>query len=143
MFFFDSHHGSVLSNLSDFPTWVRIGDRKVVFRTVEAAYQFLKQPEWTLDEAERWKDLNGPEAKAKGRDLKPSEKWDEVKRTYMKALVQRKAEDAADNVRPVLCHRRDLVYWGPWGDRYWGVGKDGEGENELGKIWSELRSELC
>ena len=27
-------------------------------------------------------------------------------------------------------------------DYYWGTGKDGSGENKMGKIWMKLRSEI-
>jgi len=27
-------------------------------------------------------------------------------------------------------------------DRYWGIGRDGEGENRLGRLWMKLRDEL-
>ncbi len=29
-----------------------------------------------------------------------------------------------------------------WDDAYWGTGKDGSGQNVMGKIWMKLRDEL-
>lgn len=29
----------------------------------------------------------------------------------------------------------------PW-DSWWGIGKDGKGRNELGKLWQKIRAEL-
>jgi hypothetical protein len=36
----------------------------------------------------------------------------------------------------------ELVEYAPWGDTFWGVGKDHEGKNNLGKILMKIRGEL-
>lgn len=145
MIFFnaDSPEWGVLSNLADLPTWVKVDREKVVFRNVEAASQFLKRRKWLLHEALEWSSKDGKEALVEGRTVELREDWEECRRKWMKELVRRKVEMNAEQITPVLCVKKPLVYWGPWEDRYWGVGKDGEGENELGKILMELRPDFC
>ena len=84
------------------------------------------------------------EAKSLGRDrdrpLRPD--WDAVKDDVMRRAVLRKFESHAD-LRATLLGTGDeeLVEDSP-SDYYWGCGKDGTGQNRLGKTLMEVRAIL-
>ena len=65
----------------------------------------------------------------------------------MKSLMRAKAEQH-EEVRKALIDSGDLVIVKhidtyPPGDGFWDDGLDGKGENQMGKIWMELRDEFC
>jgi len=61
---------------------------------------------------------------------------------FMERLCRLKLEQH-DDIRQVLLatDKRELIKVTNT-DYYWGTGADGSGENQLGKIWMKLRSEL-
>lgn len=52
--------------------------------------------------------------------------------------------DQNDGKRTLLVSTgdRELVHFAPWGDTYWGVGRDHQGQNHQGKILMRVRKEL-
>jgi ribA/ribD-fused uncharacterized protein len=68
--------------------------------------------------------------------------WHDVKVDVMRELMRAKLEQNED-VRDCLraTGHKHIVENSPW-DSFWGCGADGKGENTLGKLWVELRSEL-
>jgi N-glycosidase YbiA len=110
------------------------------YKTVEHAYQAHK----TLDEGSRELIRNSPDpaqAKKLGRGVTVRPDWDAVKVDLMREFIRKKFES------PFLAHMlletgdSDLVYGNTWNDKFWGVCR-GVGQNWLGKILMEVRSEL-
>lgn len=68
--------------------------------------------------------------------------WDEVKVPTMLDICRHKLGQHA-YLRAKLDETQDLrlVEDSPK-DSFWGIGPDGQGENQLGKIWMQLREEL-
>ena len=82
--------------------------------------------------------------------LNPREKkvWDESKRVVMKALVRAKIEDHPEiGMALIATDGANLVEQNWWHDNYWGnctcLRCFRNGDNELGKIWMELRDRLA
>ncbi|MBZ0290819.1 MAG: NADAR family protein [Anaerolineae bacterium] len=76
------------------------------------------------------------------RDFPLRRDWERVKDQVMRRAVLRKFETHAD-IRDILLNTGDsqIVENAP-GDYYWGVGKDGSGQNRLGQILMEVRAIL-
>ncbi|MBU6231172.1 NADAR family protein [Patescibacteria group bacterium] len=117
------------------------------YPTVEHAYQCLrysdpkiraeisaaKSPVEAWEISTRHKDESDP-------SFRPN------KREMMKKLMRMKMEQHAE-VRKALLDSGDKeivkhIDTYPPGDGFWDDGKNGEGENQMGKIWMELREEL-
>jgi len=69
--------------------------------------------------------------------------WDELKLVVMRRILQAKT-DQHEYVRRKLfaTGERELIE-DSWRDAYWGWGPNRDGKNHLGKLWMEIRSELC
>lgn len=67
------------------------------------------------------------------------QKWFDVRVSVMKNILTAKAKQH-DDVREVLrkSKRRIIIENSPI-DSFWGIGKDGNGQNIVGKIWMEIR----
>lgn len=111
------------------------------FPSVEHAFQASK----THDAAEKQQVANAStagSAKRLGRRVTLRADWEFVKRSIMLELVRLKFQTHADlRQRLLATGDAELVEGNTWGDRYWGV-VDGTGENHLGKILMQVRSEL-
>jgi ribA/ribD-fused uncharacterized protein len=119
----------------------------VIYPTVEHAYQCLRYQDQKIVEeiksacspvkaweiSTKYKHLQIPDFRAR-------------KREAMKMLMRAKLEQH-EEVRTALINSGDLLIVKhidtyPPGDGYWDDGEDGKGENQMGKIWMELREEL-
>jgi ribA/ribD-fused uncharacterized protein len=110
------------------------------YPTVEHAFQAAK----TLDLNQRAAIQAAPgpsEAKRLGRsaDLRPD--WEEVKVDIMRELLRVKFSDTTLQEKLLKTGDRVLVEGNTWGDTFWGVCR-GKGENHLGLLLMEIRSEL-
>jgi len=130
----------LLSNFAMRPIWVDKDDPWVA-PSVEHAFQAYKteDPEFKrriLDEA-------APEkAKWWGRRAPLRSDWEDIKVDVMRSLVRRKFTMWPDYRRVLLATGKSHLEEGNnWGDQFWGT-VDGRGENMLGKILMEIRSEL-
>lgn len=142
VFFYKEH--PVLGCLSNFsPHPINLGDK--VFPTSEHLFQAWKfirtAPEWS----ERIRLAPTPtQAKYLGRSRSHPIMltWDDEKVHLMSIILKNKADQHKD-VRKILLATSDweLVEKAPW-DNFWGSGKDGKGQNMLGKLWMELRTKL-
>lgn len=113
------------------------------YPSTEHAFQAAK----TLNVEERKPVLTmtAGQAKRHGRSVTLRADWERVKIDVMRSLLRQKfdpekhPELAAQLVatRPVM-----LEEGNHWGDRFWGV-CEGVGENHLGKLLMEIRSELA
>lgn len=71
------------------------------------------------------------------------EMWDKQKLHFMTVGVRAKFEQNSDLAEMLLATEGfELVEYAPWGDTFWGVGKDYIGQNNLGIILMQIRTEL-
>jgi ribA/ribD-fused uncharacterized protein len=113
------------------------------FPTAEHAYHWKKFVH-EMDIAEKIYLAPSPEVAKQVADKnksKMSADWHDIKRDVMKEILKAKTAQHKD-VREVL-HRtsgREIIENSPV-DSFWGSGKDGNGRNEIGKIWMEIRKD--
>jgi ribA/ribD-fused uncharacterized protein len=112
-----------------------------VYLTSEHLYQALK----TLDPDEHEYVRVAPtpnEAKKRGKKITKREDWDEVKDEIMKMVLELKFHQNPDLIDKLLATgSEELIEGNTWGDTYWGV-CFGTGQNKLGLLLQELRSEI-
>lgn len=111
------------------------------YRTAEHAYQAAKCA--NRYDALRIKQAPTPvAAKRLGRRVYLREDWELVKFSIMREIVLAKFT-STNELRRLLLSTGDqeLIEGNWWGDRFWGV-CEGRGENNLGKILMEVRSEI-
>lgn len=115
------------------------GDR--YWRTAEHAYQAAK----TLSEVEKdriFEAFSPAEAKKLGRSLTLRPDWDTVKVGIMTAICRDKlARWPVLRAKLLATGDEELIHVASW-DSFWGDGKDGQGRNELGRIYMKLRKEI-
>ena len=76
------------------------------------------------------------------RDARRSD-WDLVKVQIMRAILRSKAQQH-EYVRRKLLETGDRqIIEKSWRDDYWGWGPNRDGANMLGKLWMEIRTDLC
>lgn len=126
-----------LSNFYDAP----VEYMGIRYKNNEAAFQAAKV---TSNQARMaFKDLNPSEAKRKGRRVKLRDDWEDVKTEVMYEVVKAKFSQNKDLKRKLIDTGEVYLEEGNnWGDRVWGT-VQGEGENRLGKILMQVRSELA
>jgi len=131
----------VFSNFSSFAVrW-----RGKEYPTSEHAYQAAKFIDTIPNLAETIRLRRSAHDAAKQadfmRDSVPSD-WPERKVSVMEEICRAKLEQH-EYVRRKLLQTGDLemVEDSPK-DAFWGIGPNGDGRNELGKVWMRLRSEL-
>ncbi len=117
---------------------------EIKFPTAEHAYQWKKFCH-NHDLSCKILDAPSPEAANKyGKQNKSiiPEGWHKIKQGIMKEILRAKAEQNED-VREALIRSgsREIIENSPIDD-YWGSGPANDGQNIVGKIWMEIRSEL-
>ena len=113
------------------------------YHTSEHYFQAMK----FLDEAyqEKIRDTKSPMIAARlgrSRKVKIREDWEEVKVDVMRSAVRAKFAEHEDLQTLLLRTGEQPLIEAAGQDYFWGVGKDGSGQNWLGKILMEVRSEL-
>lgn len=68
--------------------------------------------------------------------------WENVKDDIMRKAVLRKFKTHAQPKQILLTTGDELIVENAPGDYYWGCGKNGSGQNKLGKILMEIRNIL-
>lgn len=118
----------------------------VKFPTVEHAYQaakaFFASPKRNRKILYAYAALPTPGmAKALGEIVPVAAEWQAAKVAIMRDLLSQKFNDPV--LRRLLLSTKDceLIEGNTWGDIFWGV-CDGAGENNLGKLLMELRTEI-
>ncbi len=83
-------------------------------------------------------------AKKLGRQVKLIDNWDSLRISFMKKVVEAKFNQHIDlKIKLLMTGERELVEGNVWRDEFWGISqKTGRGENNLGKILMEVRSEI-
>ena len=114
----------------------------VDYPSVENAFQAAKCKD--EEERRRFETISPEDARALGRKVELRPDWEDIKDIVMKALVRDKfGRNAALADRLLSTGEAALIEGNNWGDRYWGVDLgSGEGENRLGNILMDVRSEL-
>ena len=110
------------------------------YRTVEHAFQAAK----TYDEEERRRIRamsNCAEAKQRGKTLDLRPDWEDMKVKIMRELLRQKFGTEPLKSQLLKTGKAVLIEGNWWGDRFWGV-CDGKGENMLGRLLMEIRTEL-
>ena len=139
-FFSQSKTHSEFSNFAPFPIDLD-GER---WATSEHYYQAQK-----FTDAELQAKIRGAEKPAMTKAFADSHRdsmrpdWDTVKDEVMYRAVRRKFELHA-SLRELLLATgdEDILEDAPNHDAYWGIGRDGNGQNKLGKIIERIRAEL-
>lgn len=68
--------------------------------------------------------------------------WDEVKLGIMKEILHAKVAQHPYVKKKLLESGDKELIENSWRDSYWGWGLDKNGENHLGKLWMEVRTEV-
>lgn len=125
-----------LSNFYAYP-FIYNGRR---YFNAEAAYQAQKLP--TDKGREQFMAISAPAAKKLGKTVELREDWEAIKVEVMRAVVSAKFEQNADLAKLLIATGdAHLEEGNHWGDRFWGT-VNGVGQNMLGKILMEVRSNL-
>jgi ribA/ribD-fused uncharacterized protein len=139
-----AHAAFPFTNFEPIPGGLRYGAGDLTFQTLEHAFQAMK----TTDpaERERVRDAATPaQAKRLGRKVTLRPDWERIKGPIMKTLLRAKFAREPFRSR-LLGWDQPLVEYTTWHDTYWGVctcaRHGGRGENHLGRLLAEVRSEL-
>lgn len=117
----------------------------VLYKTVEHAYQAHKFLESAPDVAKEIIDCySAHEAQKIARKHvdKVRRDWDDVKLELMEKFLRLKIEQNPYVRTKLLQTENYLICEDSPKDGFWGIGKDRNGRNELGKLWMKLREEL-
>ncbi len=68
--------------------------------------------------------------------------WDDIKLGIMKKILRSKVEQHPYVKKKLLESKDKELIENSWRDSYWGCGPNKDGENHLGKLWMEVRSEV-
>jgi ribA/ribD-fused uncharacterized protein len=111
-----------------------------IYANSEGAFHSMKCLD--IKSREKFKNLNPSEAKKLGRSVVLRSDWDSVKDSIMKEIIRAKFEQNEEIGKLLIETGNTVLIEGNWwGDRYWGV-CNGTGQNKLGKILMEIRTEL-
>ncbi len=115
-----------------------------VFPTAEHAYQWKKfefSGSNVADEIFKARSARDTKVIADKHSEQIAPEWDKVKVSFMEEILRAKLKQH-DKVKSLLLETKHLeIIENSPTDMFWGVG-NGEGANELGKLWMKLRSEL-
>lgn len=142
----------VLSNFSAFALMWE-GHR---FDTSEAAYHWEKFVALRVEDSEHLLKTRGAIRRAilfspsaheaykiaeRNRDYRRTD-WDDVKVGIMRIILRSKAKQHEYVRRKLLATGNRELIENSWRDNFWGWGPNRDGQNQLGKLWMEIRSEL-
>ena len=112
-----------------------------IHQSAEAAFQAAK----TLNEHERslFTELSPSQAKQRGRRIPLRDDWEKIKVQVMRDVCLAKFSQH-EALRQRLSQTDDAILeeGNNWGDTFWGT-VAGYGENQLGKVLMEVRSDIC
>jgi ribA/ribD-fused uncharacterized protein len=138
--FFYEQDFYVLSNFSAFSLmW-----KERLFPTSEAAYHFEKFPHNALLQSRIWLARSAHEAfkiaEQNKENCRPD--WDVVKVDIMREILRAKVQQHEYVHRKLLATGDRELIEDSWRDDFWGWGPNRDGQNMLGKLWMEIRTEL-
>lgn len=68
--------------------------------------------------------------------------WDQVKKDIMKEILKAKVEQHPYIKKKLLESKGRELIENSWRDDFWGWGENKDGQNQLGKLWMEIREEI-
>ena len=138
--FFYEQDFYVLSNFSAFALMWK-GQR---FDTSEAAYHWEKFPNKPSVRYEIFNAMSAHEAFKVAERNKAVRRpdWDNIKVKVMRDILRAKAEQHEYVRRKLLATGDRELVEDSWRDDVWGWGPNRDGQNLLGKLWMEIRTEL-
>ena len=111
--------------------------------TSEHYYQAMKSPIESEREMVRECATPGKAKRMGGKDINVTTDWPQRKMQVMRKVIQYKFAKGTPAAHALADTGIDyLVEYAPWGDTFWGVGKDYRGSNWLGKLLMEQRETL-
>lgn len=130
----------VLSNFSSF----NLDWKGLTFDTSEAAYHWEKFPNCPGVRAAIIESRSAHDAFKAAAHFKESRRqdWDDVKVDIMRDILRAKAQQHEYVRRKLLATGDRRLVENSWRDDFWGWGANRDGQNMLGKLWMEVRSEL-
>lgn len=115
------------------------------YGSVERAYQAAK---WHPEDRAFFATCTNAQSVKYNRQHTPNkysaEEWDAIKIDVMRFLLEQKFDEWQNPESAEFLFEtgaRNLVETNWWGDRFWGEGLDGVGENHLGKLLMTIRAE--
>jgi len=138
--FFYEQDFYVLSNFSSFEiVW-----RGLRFATSEHAYHWEKFESVNADAAltiRRAASAHDAFKRAGEKKWLRRDDWDDVKIDIMREILRAKADQHEYVTRKLLATGERELIENSWRDDFWGWGPNKDGQNMLGKLWMEIRSE--
>ncbi len=129
--------------LSNFSAAGFAGPGGALWPTVEHWYQAGKTRDPAAAERIR-RAATAHEAQRLGRAVRCRDDWDDARLARMAAgLLLRFAPQRPDTARLLAtgeCALRHATPWGAHGDPFWGIGRDGDGANRLGRMLEGIRA---
>ena len=130
--------------LSNFAPTSFAGPDSKLWTSVEHWYQAGKAT--SLKDAERIRHApTAQQAQRLGRTIQYRKNWNNLKLQHMATgLKLRFTPGSPDTARLLATGNRPLHHatpWGKHGDPFWGIGRNGNGANHLGKMLEEVRNE--
>ncbi len=117
----------------------------VLFSTVEHGYQAYKFKETAPEIFEEIVNCySSDEARkiAHRHEDKVDPNWNKINIDIMEGLLRAKLEQNPFVKKKLLETKDYLICEDSPVDYFWGIGKDGSGQNHMGKLWMKLREEL-
>lgn len=134
----------------DFKTWTTVEHRYQAMKTADVGaqedirlgYPLGTHPVGRPDSGETVEvNLKPGEAKKKGQKVKKRNDWSTVKELFMYEALRAKFMDPDLRNKLLGTGKAELIENSPT-DEYWGCGADGRGQNRLGVLLMQLRSEI-
>ena len=112
------------------------------YGNAEVAFQAQKCED--KEEMKKFSTMTAKEAKKAGREVKLRKDWEDMKFGIMDDIIRAKFTQNPDLAEKLLeTGSSELIEGNTWGDTTWGVDtRSGMGDNALGEILMDLRSEL-
>lgn len=113
-----------------------------IYASLEHAFQAAKTNDFSVRESIK-NATTSADAKHIGRNVLLVSDWDNQRLDIMADLVRQKFTNNLDlKIKLLMTGSKDLVQGGMWRDQFWGVDKNGIGENNLGKILMKIRDSI-
>lgn len=130
-----------LSNFASYPITIDGVD----FKSTEQFFQWSKFLETETVHRERILNTDTPQGAkklGKSRSAKIQPDWNEKRNRVMAIALYHKFTQHGDLALQLIATGNAELVEDAWWDSYWGNGRDGNGQNKLGKLLMELRQFL-
>lgn len=109
--------------------WQKFQEVNCAATDVALEIEFAPSAHEAFKLAERYRDLRRPD-------------WDAVKVGIMREILRAKVDQHEYVRRKLLATGERELVENSWRDDFWGWGPNRDGQNQLGKLWMELRTAL-